>query len=94
MSHLPDFDDYSAAMQQHAAKTLRVEMNVLQLTMLISTLQLALRHPDYPEGMRAIVEDFLDGAIDNLTRLSPIIGATMLAGNDPTQDGYPWEETP
>ena len=86
MSTLPDEAAYAAAMLEHGDHPVRVDMSVLQLTMLVSSLQLALRHPSYPEGMRPYVEEFLAGATQNLTRLSPVLGAVMEAGNDPTQD--------
>jgi hypothetical protein len=86
MSLLPDDIAYADAIQEHGDHPVHVNTSVIELTMLLTTLQLALRHPEYPETMRPYVEAFLDGAIANLTRLSPIIGQVMAAGNDLTLD--------
>jgi len=82
MSDSPTFEQYQAALIEHGDHLVRVEMNVLQLTMLLYSLQLALRHPQYPDTMRAWVEPFVEGALDNLERISPTIAATWAAGND------------
>jgi hypothetical protein len=86
MSPLPDEAAYAAAMADHGAQAVHVDLTVLQLTMLLSTLQLALRHPAYPPHMRASVERFLDGATQTLTRLSPVLGQLIAAGNVPALD--------
>jgi hypothetical protein len=86
MPETPSFDAYRDALAQHAAHPVMVELTVLQLTMLLSTLQVALRHPDYPASMRPYVEQFITGAIENLRRLNVTLADTMAAGNDPTQD--------
>jgi hypothetical protein len=86
MRAVPDKAAYAEAMREYGVHPIRVEMTVVQLTMILSTLQLALRHPRYPEAMRPYVAEFLEGAIEHLTHLSPVIGEVMAAGNDPTHD--------
>lgn len=91
MPESPDFAAYHAAMTAHAEHPVRVEMSVMQLTMLLSALQLALRHPHFPASIRQWVEPWVEEAITNLGRLDPALETTLRAGNDPTQD-VPWEE--
>lgn len=93
MSDSPSFDAYRAALVRHQEHHVRLEMRVLDLTMLLSALQLSLRHPRFPASVRPYVEGFVSGAIDNLERLNPVLGRTFRAGSDPNHD-IPVEEEP
>jgi len=92
MSETPSFEQYEAAIAQHGAHPIKVEMSVVQVTFVISALQLALRHPQFPAALRSSLTDFIQGAIEGLEGLSPTISKAMQAGNDLTQDVMSAEE--
>jgi hypothetical protein len=83
----PSFEAYHAALAPHAAHPVVFETCVLELTMLLAALQLSLRHPEFPASTRIVVEGFVADAIAQLDRLDPVLGQTLRAGNDSTQDG-------
>jgi hypothetical protein len=86
MTEAPNFHAYQIALQAHQDELVGFEMPLLHLTMLVSALQLAARHPRFPAGVRPFVEGFIASAIARLDRADPVLGDTFRAGNDPAQD--------
>lgn len=75
-----------AALQQWQAHPVQVDLDVLQLTMLIGALQLALRHPHFPATSRRFVTHWLGLMIATVGGLDEDLEALLRAGNDPAQD--------
>ncbi len=82
----PDFEAYLAAMVQHQHVMVALEVDLLTFTMLVASVQLALRHPAYPPAMREYLEPWLTEKLARLRALSPDIAAALEAGMDAAND--------
>jgi hypothetical protein len=89
----PHFAPYLAAMRRHAQHPLVLETTVADMLVLVSTLQLALRHPAMPRRVKGQVERFLEATCAALAGLEPVLGEVARLGNDPQYD-VPAEAAP
>lgn len=79
--------DFVAAMI-HLAGHERIELMILpqDAFFLMSALQLALRHPDFPRRLRVEVERIAHRLVDLISELEPELRLYAEAGFDPSQD--------
>jgi hypothetical protein len=82
----PAFEAYLEAMAQHQHVTVAMEVDLLTFTMLVASVQLALRHPAYPPSLRERIEPWLTEKLARLHALSPDIAAALEAGMDAAND--------
>jgi hypothetical protein len=86
MSEAMLYAQYQAAMQRVGEDPVVLETHVLEMTVIIAALQLALRHPLFPQHSKAVVEPFVQGFIDQLRQKDLVIAQVLERGSDPHHD--------
>jgi hypothetical protein len=51
--------EYQDAIHEHGMKQLKLETNVINMSFIVAAVQLALRHPEFPDAVRPYVRAFL-----------------------------------
>jgi hypothetical protein len=87
----PDPEAYAAALRQYGLHPVRIDTDVVTITVLVGALQLAVRHPQLPAQTRAVVTAWLAETIATVGTLAPDIEALLRLGQDPAYD-IPCEE--
>lgn len=81
-----DEERYLQALREIGQHPCRFEVSLNTLTILISALQLATRHPRLPARVSEVVRDWVEAAIEAIDTLAPDVAAGLRAGNDPAND--------
>ena len=78
---------YAEELQSFETRPLTCEMSAVHLMVLIGALQLALRHPQFPEASAQITRDFIDGwALAFQYQKKPAIKEMIERGYNPNFD--------
>jgi len=81
-----NFERFQAAGRQHGLQMVRLEMNVAQLLVLVSQVQLALRHPNNKGESAAEATAFVRDVQEQLRALDPVFGEVIEHGFDQALD--------
>ena len=73
-------------MTRHGQHPIELSMDVTTIVVLISALQLALRHPDFDGQNAKTSRRFVEVSIRRLEQIHPLLGEVMRLGNDPAHD--------
>lgn len=63
-----------------------LEMDVQHLLMVVGAIQLALRHPNFPDTSRQLLDNWLQNVSSQVAQISPDLASLFQKGNDPAQD--------
>jgi hypothetical protein len=86
MSHDPLSAQYVAALQRVGDDPVVLETRVIEMTVIIAALQLALRHPLFPQDSTAVVAPFVQHVIEQMRAKDLVIAEVLERGNDPQHD--------
>jgi len=76
----------AAEMERLNDAKINVLITLPRAVSILSTMQLALRHPEIPPEVRALARIFCDQLIDLIGRASPILGDFVKLGDNPQAD--------
>jgi hypothetical protein len=74
------------ALAAQARHPVPLALDLGTLAVLVGTVQLALRHPQYPAASRQVLEAWLAQTITAVETLSPVLAEGLRAGSDPAND--------
>ena len=69
---------YLEALYRDAGHPIEIKCDVLLLVLLVGSVQLALRHPNYPPTSRHMLQSWLADVHRQLTTLNPVLGLGIL----------------
>ena len=83
---VPDFETLRPEYERLRATWIDFTMDGFTAMILVGALQLALRHPAYPETIRPTVAKATENIINGIRQISPTIAMTCDLGWDPIFD--------
>ena len=82
----PLYAQYEAAMRRLSRDPVVLETRVLEMTVIVGALQLALRHPLFPKDSKRVIEPFIASFIAQIKAKDLVIAEVLERGNDPRHD--------
>ena len=82
----PLYAQYEAAMKLFGPDPVVLETTVLAMTVIVAALQLALRHPLFPQESTKVIAPFVARFIEQMRAKDLVIAQVLERGNDPPHD--------
>jgi hypothetical protein len=80
---------YIAELDRRKVELIQLTINLLDLTLIISALHLALRHPHLPPSIRGALDDFLNQVVPRISEPGTALREVLERGRNPQFDEVP-----